>query len=123
MNINKYICTGRLTRDPELRDLSSGKSVCDLRVAVQGMGRGGEVGFIGVSVFGKPGEACAQFLRKGSPVAVDGRLEFSEWQTDGGEKRHDFAVVGRVEFIGAQREPGEEEDSKPPRRRREPVAA
>lgn len=122
MNINKYICTGRLTRDPELRDLSAGKSVCDLRVAVDGMGRGGEVGFIGVSVFGKPGEACAQYLSKGSPVAVDGRLEFSEWQTDAGEKRHDFAVIGRVEFTGAQR-PAGAEDAKPTRRRREPVAA
>ena len=65
MNINKYICTGRLTKDPELRDLDSGKSVCDLRVAVDGMGRGGEVGYINVSVYGKPGEACAAVPAQG----------------------------------------------------------
>ena len=50
MNINKCICTGRLTKDPELREVSDELSVCQLRLAVDGMGRGREVGFINVSV-------------------------------------------------------------------------
>ena len=76
MNINKCICTGRLTKDPVLRDISEEMKVCELRLAVDGMGRGREVGFINVSVFGKAGEAAAQYLSKGWLVAVDGRIEF-----------------------------------------------
>ena len=108
MNINKYICTGRLTKDPELRALPTGTSVCELRVAVDGMGRSREVGYINVSVFGKAGEAAAEYLSKGWLVAVDGRLEFGEWDTDAGGKRHDYSVVGNVEFLSAPRAGGEE---------------
>jgi single-strand DNA-binding protein len=121
MNINKYICTGRLTKDPELRKVSEELTVCQLRLAVDGMGRGREVGFINVSVFGKAAEACAEYLSKGWLVAVDGRIEFGQWETDAGEKRHDYAVVGNVEFLTAPRPV--EEDAKPARKRREPVAA
>jgi single-strand DNA-binding protein len=62
MNVNKCICTGRLTKDPELKALASGTSVCKLRLAVDGMGRGREVGYINVSVFGKAGEAATEYL-------------------------------------------------------------
>jgi single-strand DNA-binding protein len=125
MNINKYICTGRLTKDPELRSVSEETKVCQLRIAVDGMGRGREVGFINVSVFGKGGEAAAEYLKKGWLVAVDGRLEYGEWETEGGEKRHDYAVVGNVEFLTAPR-PVEAQDpapAKPTRRKREQVVA
>jgi len=121
MGINKYICTGRLTRDPELRSLPSGTTVCELRLAVEGMGRGYETGYINVGVFGNGGAAAAEHLSKGWLVAVEGRLEFAEWETDTGEKRHDYTVVGNVEFLAAPRPA--EEDVKPSRRRREPVGA
>jgi len=120
MNINKCICTGRLTKDPELRSISEDMKVCELRLAVDGMGRGREVGFINVSVFGKAGEAAAEYLAKGWLVAVDGRLEYGEWDSDG-TKRHDYSVVGNVEFLTAPRPV--EEPAKPSRNRREPVAA
>jgi single-strand DNA-binding protein len=107
VNINKYICTGRLTKDPELRALPSGSSVCELRVAVDGMGRRGEVGYINVSVFGAGGEAAAEYLAKGWLVAVDGRLQFGEWETDDGRRRHDYTVVGNVEFLAAPQRDGE----------------
>ena len=103
--------------------------VCQLRLAVGGMGRGREVGYVNVAVFGKAGEACAEYLAKGWLVAVDGRLEYGEWETEGGGKRHDHSVVGNVEFLTAPRqvdqpaEPGVEEARKPARRKREPVAA
>jgi len=128
MNINKYVCTGRLTKDPELRAISDETKVCQLRLAVDGMGRGREVGYINVSVFGKAGEAAAEYLSKGWLVAVDGRLEYGQWETQGGEKRHDYTVVGNVEFLTAPR-PAEQDvaaapqaDAKPSRRKREPVA-
>jgi single-strand DNA-binding protein len=100
MNINKVICTGRLTKDPELRSVSDEMKVCQLRLAVDQMGRGREVGYVNVSVFGKAGEACAEYLAKGWLVAIDGRLEYGEWESDGA-KRHDYTVVGNVEFLTA----------------------
>jgi single-strand DNA-binding protein len=127
MNINKIICTGRLTKDPELRQVSEDMNVCQLRLAVDGMGRGREVGYVNVAVFGAGGEAAAKVLAKGWLVAVDGRLEYGEWETDGGEKRHDYSVVGNVEFLTAPR-PAESqpEPAKPARNGRKaaaPIAA
>jgi single-strand DNA-binding protein len=123
VNINKYIATGRLTKDPELRSLPSGTTVCDMRVAVDGMGRGFETGYINVNVYGKPGEAAAEHLGKGWLVAVDGRLEFGEWDGDAGERRHDYTVVGNVEFLAAPRVAEEDKEPEPRRRRGTPVAA
>ena len=123
MNINKIICTGRLTKDPELRQVSEEMKVCQLRLAVDGMGRGREVGYVNVAVFGKAGEACAEYLAKGWLVAVDGRLEYGEWETDGGEKRHDYSVVGNVEFLTAPRPAEEQAPAKPARNGRKAVAA
>lgn len=121
MNINKYICTGRLTRDPELKQLPSRTSVCELRVAVEGMAGPGEPGFINVSVFGKPGEAAAEYLRKGWLVAVDGRLGFREWETQSGEKRREHSVLGSVEFLAPPR--SLQDQPAPAKRRAEPLAA
>jgi single-strand DNA-binding protein len=120
MNINKIIFTGRLTKDPELRAISEDMKVCQLRLAVDGMGRGREVGFINVSVFGKAGEAAAEYLGKGWLVAVDGRLEYGEWESDGA-KRHAYTVVGNVEFLTAPKPA--EEPAKPARNGRKAVAA
>ena len=107
-NINKFIGTGRLTRDPELRALPSGTSVCEMRLAVNGMGRGGEVGYIDVSAYGANGEACSRYLNKGSKVGVDGRIEYGEWEAEGGGKRHSYSVVANtVEFLTPRS--GEEE--------------
>lgn len=115
MNINSYTCTGRLTKDPELRALSSGTSVCDLRLAVDQLGRNREVGYINVSVFGAGGEAAAKILKQGWLVAVDGRLQYGEWEAQDGSKRHDYSVVGNVEFLAAPRAASEVPE--------EPVAA
>ena len=85
MDLNRYITTGNLTQDPELRALPSGTSVCQLRIANNGLGRGDRqaVGYLNVIVYGKAGENCAEYLSKGRPVAVDGRLEYHEWEQDG----------------------------------------
>ena len=100
--MNSYQATARLTRDPELRELPSGDSVCEIRLAIDGMGRGGrnEVGYLDVSVYGKSGEAAHKVLSKGWLVAFDGRLEYHEWDGDNG-KRHDVRGVGNVEFLTA----------------------
>jgi single-strand DNA-binding protein len=102
--MNNVNLTGRLARDPELRDLPGGEKLCNLRLAVDGMGRGSSdaAGFIDIAVFGASGEAAARVLTRGWLVAASGRLEFREWETDG-QKRSAHAVVGRVHFLAAPR--------------------
>jgi single-strand DNA-binding protein len=102
MNINRITCTGRLTKDPELKQLTTDTTVCELRLAVDGMGRGRDTGYLNVSVFGNGGTAAAEHLTKGWLVAVDGRLEYREWDGENG-RRHDYTVVGNVEFLAAPR--------------------
>jgi single stranded DNA-binding protein len=101
--MNQLTLTGRLTEDPELRELPSGTSVCRMRLAVDGMAGGGETGYVNVSEFGKSGEASARVLAKGWLVAVQGRLEQQHWETQEGQRRHDYGVVGHVEFLAAPR--------------------
>jgi single-strand DNA-binding protein len=98
--------TGRLSADPELRALPSGESVCKLRLAVEEMSPGGETGYVNVVAFGTPGDAAARVLAKGWLVAVAGRLSYRAWEADDGSKRHDYEVVGNVEFLSAPRRNG-----------------
>ena len=100
--MNSINVTGRLTRDPELRTLPNGTSVCDMRLAVDGLGRNNETGYIDVASFGASAEAAARILTQGWLVAVDGRLEYREWESDD-VKRSAYSVVGRVEFLAAPR--------------------
>lgn len=100
--MNHIQLTGRLVQDPELKALASGSSVCQLRLAVEGMAPGRETGYVNVSSFGAAGEAAARTLTKGWLVAVDGRLEQQSWEKDG-QKRTGYAVIGNVEFLAAPR--------------------
>jgi single-strand DNA-binding protein len=112
-NINRVVMTGNLTRDPELRNLPSGTSVCSLRIACNTR-RKDESGqwvdkpnYFDVTVWGAQGENCAQYLAKGRPVAVDGRLEWREWQDKDGNKRQSTDIIAdSVQFLGS-REGGE----------------
>ena len=99
-NINRVIITGNLTSDPELRSLPSGTSVCKLRVACNTRRKDNSTGewvdkpnYFDVTVWGAQGENCARYLSKGRPVAVDGRLEWREWEGAGrqqapGDRHH-----------------------------------
>jgi len=108
--INRVVLVGNLTRDPELRETPGGTSVCRLRVACSTSWRNKETGemderpnYFDVTVFGPSGEACARFLVKGRPVAVDGRLEWHEWATDSGERRQAVGIVAdSVQFLAAR---------------------
>ena len=101
-NINRVVLVGNLTRDPEMKHLPSGTALCSLRIAVNTR-RKDESGqwtdkpnYFDVSVWGAQGESCAQYLAKGRPVAIDGRLEWREWEaTDGSGKRQAVEIVGR----------------------------
>jgi single-strand DNA-binding protein len=105
--MNTYQVTGRLTRDPELRALPDGGSVCKIRLAVDGMGRRNTTGYVDVTSFGKPAEAAAKILTQGWLVAVSGRLEYAEWETTEGGKRSGHQVIGHIEFLAAPKATGE----------------
>jgi single-strand DNA-binding protein len=110
-NINRVVLVGNLTRDPELRHTPSGTPVCSLRVAVNTR-RKDESGqwvdkpnYFDVTVWGQQGENCAQYLSKGRPVAVDGRLEWREWEAQDGSKRQAVDIVAdSVQFLGGRME-------------------
>ena len=107
-NINRVVLVGRLTREPELRTLASGSSVCSLRLACNGVRRSDDgyverPNFFDVSVFGAPAEAVSSYTRKGSRVAVDGRLEWREWETAENERRQAVSIVAdSVEFLDSR---------------------
>jgi single-strand DNA-binding protein len=109
--INRVVLVGNLTRDPELRHTPSGTAVCNLRLAVNTR-RKDETGqwvdkpnYFDITVWGNQGERCAQYLAKGRPVAVDGRLEWREWETPEGNKRQAVDVVAdTVQFLGSRGE-------------------
>jgi single-strand DNA-binding protein len=110
-NINVVVITGNLTRDPELRSTGGGTSVCDLRVAVNSRRKDGQTGewvdkpnYFDVTVWGAQGENCAQYLSKGRPVAVEGRLDWSEWEAkDGSGKRQAVRIIANsVQFLGSR---------------------
>lgn len=97
---------GNLTRDPELRFTASGSAVAGFGIAVnrrykQGNDWKEDVCFVDVTVWGKQGENCAQYLNKGSGVFIDGRLNLRSWETDDGQKRSKLEVVANiVQFLG-----------------------
>jgi single-strand DNA-binding protein len=113
-SINRVVLVGRLTRDPELRGLPSGSSVCSIRVACNSSRRDGDGGytekpnFFDVSVFGASAESVSQYMRKGSRVAVDGRLEWREWETADQQKRQAVSVVAdTLQFLDSPAERSE----------------
>ena len=110
-NINVVVITGNLTKDPELRHTGGGTAVCELRVAVNSRRKNGQTGewedkpnYFDVVVWGAQGENCANYLSKGRPVAVEGRLDWSEWEAkDGSGKRQKVQIVANsVQFLGSR---------------------
>lgn len=108
-SMNKVFLIGNLTRDPEVRYLPSGAAVADLRLAVnrkyktqQGEDKE-ETCFVAVSAWGRQAETCGQYLSKGSPVLVEGRLRYEEWEKDGQKNNRLSVTAERVQFMGSPR--------------------
>ncbi len=109
-NINSVVIAGNLTKDPELRHLEgSDTAICEMRVAVNGRRKDGNTGewvdkpnYFDVKVWGAHGENCAEYLAKGRPVAIEGRLDWREWEAkDGSGKRQKVEIVANsVQFLG-----------------------
>jgi single-strand DNA-binding protein len=114
-NINRVVLTGNLTRDPEMRSTPSGTAICGLRIASNTRRKDGQTGewidkpnYFDVTVFGKQGENAAQYLSKGRPVAIDGRLEWREWQDkETGKNRQSVDIIAdNVQFLGGRDDAG-----------------
>ena len=108
-NVNVVVITGNLTRDPELRHTGGGTAVCELRVAVNSSRKDDsgnwvdKPNYFNVKVWGAQGENCATYLSKGRPVAIDGRLDWREWEDQNGNKRQTIDIVAdRVQFLGSR---------------------
>jgi len=110
-NINVVVITGNLTKDPDLRHTGGGTAVCELRVAVNSRRKDGQTGewvdkpnYFDVVVWGAQGENCATYLAKGRPVAVEGRLDWREWEAkEGGGKRQAVQIIANsVQFLGSR---------------------
>jgi single-strand DNA-binding protein len=108
VNINRVVLSGNLTADPELRSLPSGRSVCSVRLACNTRRKDGASGewvdkpnYFTVNVFGAQAENVARYLSKGSGLAVDGRLDWREWEApdDGGNRQAVEIIADTVAFL------------------------
>src|SRR5205814_2803881 len=109
-SLNKVLLIGNLTRVPELRYTPSGTAVADLRLAVnrnyttQSGEKREDTCFLTIVVWGKQAESCREYLDKGSPVLIEGRLQTRDWEAKDGQKRTVTEVVAeRVQFMGRGR--------------------
>jgi single-strand DNA-binding protein len=106
-SVNKVILLGNLGRDPELRHTGSGKAVATLNLATtdswtdQSGERQERTEWHRVVVWGRPAESCAQYLKKGRQVFIEGRIQTRKWQDQEGKDRYSTEVVAdRVQFLG-----------------------
>ncbi|MFQ5503968.1 MAG: single-stranded DNA-binding protein [Planctomycetota bacterium] len=107
-NLNKVFLIGNLTRDPELRASQSGLQIAKFGLATNRRRTvNGETvedtTFVDLTAFGRQAEVIHQYLKKGRPVFIEGRLSYSSWQTDDGQKRNKLEViVENFQFLGSR---------------------
>jgi single-strand DNA-binding protein len=109
MSINKVLISGNLTRDPELRATASGMPVLGLGVAVNDRRKNQSTGewedfpnFIDCTMFGARAESVKNFLSKGSKVAIEGKLRWSQWERDGQKRSKIEVIIDEIEFLSAR---------------------
>ena len=112
MSINRVTITGNLTRDIDLRQTQSGYSIGSISVAVNDRKKNSQTdewedkaNFVECTLFGKRAEGLAPYLNKGQKVAIDGKLDYSTWETKDGQKRSMLKViVSDLELLGGTRQ-------------------
>lgn len=111
---NRVVLLGNLTRDPELRYIPSGTAVTEIGLAVNDRRKNAngewvdETTFVDVTLWGRTAEIASEYLTKGRPVLIEGRLKLDTWETNDGQKRSKLRVVGeRMQMLGGR--PGESE--------------
>lgn len=113
MSINRVIVSGNLTRDPELRSTASGMAVLGFGIAVNDRRKNSQTGewedypnFVDCTMFGERAKAVSRFLSKGSKVALEGKLRWSQWERDGQKRSKLEIVVDEIEFMTARNDGG-----------------
>lgn len=106
MSINRVLISGNLTRDPELRQTGGGTQVLSFGVAVNDRRRNPQTGewedypnFIDCTMFGARAEALSRYLSKGTKVAIEGKLRWSQWERDGQKRSKIEVIVDELEFM------------------------
>ena len=106
MSINRVIISGNLTRDPELRTTQGGMAVMGFGVAVNDRRKNSQTGewedvpnFVDCTMFGTRAQSVMKYLGKGSKVAIDGKLRWSQWETDGQKRSKLEVIVDDIEFL------------------------
>jgi single-strand DNA-binding protein len=106
---NRVVLLGNLTRDPELRYIPSGTAVTDIGLAVNDRRKNAngewveEATFVDVTLWGRTAEVASEYLSKGSPVLIEGRLKLDTWETNDGQKRSKLKVIGeRMQMLGTR---------------------
>ena len=108
MSINRVTISGNLTRDAELRQTASGMAVLGFSVAVNDRVKGEDgqwtdrPNFIDCTMFGKHADAVSRFLSKGSKVAIEGKLRWSQWERDGQKRSKIEVIVDEIEFMASR---------------------
>jgi single-strand DNA-binding protein len=110
-SLNKVMLMGNLTRDPEVRTTPTGLTICKLGLAVNrtyttkdGEKRE-ETTFVDIDAFGRQAEVLGQYMRKGRPLFVEGRLKYDQWESPEGDKRSKLSVVlDSFQFLGDNRD-------------------
>jgi single-strand DNA-binding protein len=106
-SLNRVILVGNLTRDPELRYIPSGTAVSDIGLAVNDRVKRGdqwveEATFVEITLWGRTAEIANEYLSKGAPVLIEGRLKLDRWEKDG-QKHSKLKVVGeRLQMLGSR---------------------
>ncbi|MBM3241333.1 single-stranded DNA-binding protein [Candidatus Poribacteria bacterium] len=123
-NFNKVILLGNLTRDPEVKYTTSGTARATFGMAInrgytdpQSGERKEEVCFVNITAFGRTAEICGEYLHKGSPLFLEGRLNYYAYETETGEKRSSLSVVAEnIQLLprGGERAPAEGQPSRAP---------
>ena len=114
MSINRVNITGNITRDPVIRRTESGTAILDFGVAVNDRRKNPQTGewedranFVDCAIFGNRAEALENILSKGSKVAIEGKLRFTQWERDGQKRSKLSVVVDEIEFMSARKDAAE----------------
>jgi len=117
---NRVVLMGNLTRDVQLRSTPGGLPITDVGLAVNDKRKQGdewvdEVTFVDVTIFGKPAEVASEYLSKGSPLFIEGRLKLDTWEKDGVKHYKHKVICDRMQLIGGKSEGGGQSRSEAPR--------
>lgn len=122
MSINKVVISGCLTRDPELRSTQGGMEILALGVAVNDRRKNQQTGewedvpnFIDCTMFGARAKSVSRFLSKGSKVAIEGKIRWSQWERDGQKRSKIEVIVDEIEFMTSRNDAPSQATAQPVR--------